>query len=101
MLSHSVFFTLNDSSPEAVEKLVAACRTYLIDHPGTQFFAVGTMAAEYARPVNDRDYHVALHVVFADGASHDLYQQAPRHLTFIDENKSNWKTVRVFDAWVE
>ena len=101
MLSHSVFFSLHDNSPAAVDRLVAACKTYLTDHPGTCFFAAGTLADEYQRPVNDRAFDVALHVVFTDRAAHDAYQQAPRHLKFIEENKANWKQVRVFDAWVE
>ena len=51
-----------------------------------------------ARPVNDRNYDVALHVVFDGRESHDAYQIAPRHLEFIAEGKENWKTVRVFDS---
>jgi hypothetical protein len=101
MLSHSVFFSLHDASPAAVDRLVAACKTYLSGHAGTCFFSVGRLAKECQRPVNDRDFDVALHVVFTDLAVHDAYQQAPRHLKFIEENKANWKQVRVFDAHVE
>ncbi|MGO9108599.1 MAG: Dabb family protein [Thermoguttaceae bacterium] len=101
MLSHSVFFSLHDTSPAAVNRLVAACETYLSDHPGTCFFATGTLAGECQRAVNDRAFDVALHVVFIDLAAHDAYQQAPRHLKFIEENSANWTQVRVFDAWVE
>jgi len=101
MLSHNVFFSLHDNSPAAIDRLVVACKTYLSNHPGTCFFAAGTLADEYQRSVNDRAFDVALLVVFIDGASHDAYQRAPRHLKFIEENKPNWKQVRVFDAWVE
>ena len=101
MLSHNVFFSLHDNSPAAVDRLVAACKTYLNEHPGTCFFAAGTRADELQRPVNDLAFDVALLVVFTDGAAHDAYQQAPRHLRFIEENKANWKQVRVFDSWVE
>jgi hypothetical protein len=101
MLSHSVYFTLNDNSPAAIQRLVTACKTCLSDHPGTVFFTAGTLADEFQRPVNDREFDVALHVVFTDRAAHDAYQQAPRHLKFIEENKANWKQVRVFDAWAE
>ena len=58
---------------------------------GALFFAAGTLADEFQRPVNDRAFDVALHVVFTDRAAHDAYQQAPRHLKFIEENKPNWK----------
>ena len=80
---------------------VAACRKYLTGHAGSVFFAAGTRAANYDRPVNDRDFDVALQVVFADNPSHDRYQRAERHLTFVAENKDNWERVRVFDACVE
>ena len=62
-LAHMVYFTLKDRSPAAVDKLVAACHRYLTDHPGTVYFSVGTLA-DLARPVNDRQFDVALNVVF-------------------------------------
>lgn len=101
MLAHNVFFTLHDDSHEAAETLVAACRKYLKDHPGVVFFAAGRLADELQRPVNDLDFHVALHVVFDGREAHDQYQQAAAHLQFIEEQKHNWKQVRVFDSHVE
>ena len=99
-LSHDVFFSLNDASDGAKSKLVAACQKYLSGHEGTVFFSVGTLAAELQRDVNDRDFDVALHVTFKDKASHDKYQEHPRHKQFIEENAANWKKVRVFDSYV-
>jgi hypothetical protein len=101
VLAHDVFFKLNDASPEARAKLVAACQKYLTGYEGTVYFAVGTLAGELDRPVNDRDYDVALHVYFKDKAAHDRYQEHPRHKQFIEEQQGNWKKVRVFDSWVE
>ncbi|MEW4529718.1 MAG: Dabb family protein [Maioricimonas sp. JB045] len=98
MLAHNVYFTLKDDSPEAAERLVAACHKYLKDHPGVVFFAAGTIAEDLERPVNDRMADVGLHVIFEDRASHDTYQTAQDHLTFIEEQKGNWKQVRVFDS---
>src|SRR5438132_5644787 len=87
MLSHDVYFALKDNSPEAKKKLVAACKKYLTDHPGAVAFAAGTLAEEMKRPVNDRDFDVALHIVFKNKAAHDKYEGAERHLKFIEENK--------------
>ena len=101
MLAHNVYFALKDNSAAAKAKLVAACKKYLSKHPGTVFFAAGTLTEDLNRPVNDRDFDVALHIVFKDRAAHDKYQDAPRHQQFIDENKDNWKKVRVFDSNVE
>jgi hypothetical protein len=98
LLAHNVYFTLNDDSPKAQQQLVAACRQYLKNHPGVVFFAAGTLTPDLTRPVNDRGFHVGLHVVFQDRASHDAYQIAEDHLKFIAENKHNWKQVRVFDS---
>jgi hypothetical protein len=99
-LAHCVYFSLNDNSDEAKQKLAASCKTYLTGHPGTVFFAVGMLSDEYARSVNDRDFDVAWTIVFEDAAAHDEYQKSERHLKFIDENKDNWKKVRVFDSVV-
>ncbi len=101
MLAHNVYFTLTDASDAAKHALVAACKKYLRDHPGVVFFAAGTLQPELERPVNVRDFDVALHVVFDSLAAHDAYQTAPDHLKFIEENKPNWKQVRVFDSHVE
>jgi len=101
MLAHNVYFRLNDNSEKATAELIAACKKYLTGHPGTEFFAVGDLADDCTRPVNDRDFDVALHVVFATKADHYQYQEAPAHLQFIEENKANWRTVRVFDSYVE
>jgi hypothetical protein len=101
VLAHDVYFTLRDASPEAKQKLVDACRHHLAGHEGTVFFAAGVRADELARDVNDQGYDVSLHVYFRDKAAHDVYQDHPRHKQFIAEMNANWKTVRVFDSWVE
>jgi len=100
-LAHNVFFTLNDSTPANRQKLVDACKKYLVNHPGVTYFACGTVCEELDRPVNDRNFDVGLHVVFVDRAAHDVYQTAPDHLKFIAENRETWKQVRVFDTNVE
>jgi len=98
MLGHMGYFALNDNSPAKVDALVAACDKYLSKHPGAVYYAAGTLAKEMKRDVNDRDWDVALHLVFQTKADHDRYADAPRHLQFIQENQANWKKVRVFDS---
>lgn len=98
MLAHMVYFTLNDSSVEAQDQLVAACHELLKPHSGIEFFAAGKLVPDLDRPVNDREFHVALHVVFDSRESHDAYQVADKHNLFIDQNKGNWAKVRVFDS---
>ena len=97
-LSHLVFFTLKDPTDGNVSHLVGECHRYLKNHPGVVSFFAGTLASEYDRPVNDRDFHVCLNVVFDSRASHDTYQTAADHLAFIESNRDSWAQVRVFDA---
>ncbi len=101
MLAHNVFFSLKASSELAKQRLVAACKKYLAPHEGIVFFACGTLAPDLNRPVNDRDFDVALHIIFRSKHDHDRYQEGPLHHRFVDENKENWKRVRVFDSVVE
>jgi len=101
LLAHNVYFSLKDNSPQAKKSLIEACKHYLSDHPGTVWFGVGTLAEELRREVNDRDFDIALHVVFRNQAAQDAYQQAPAHLQFISENRANWTRVRVFDSLIE
>ena len=100
-LSHSVYFSLNDNSDAAKEKLVAACKKYLSGHPGTVSFAVGVLAKDFKQPVNDQDFDVSIQFVFTNKAAQEKYAKSEKHLKFIEENKANWKKVRVFDSYLE
>lgn len=100
-LAHMVYFKLHDSSPAAIERQMAAASKYLTDHPGVELFAIGTRTPDLAREVNDKDFDVALYVVFESRAAHDAYQVHERHKKFIEESKPHWARVRVFDADVE
>lgn len=100
-LVHTVFFTLKDDTPEGRKRLVASCKKYLTDHPGTVFFAVGIRATDIEWTVSDTKYHVVLHLVFESKMAHDEYQESPRHQQFLEENEADWADVRVADAYVE
>lgn len=99
LLIHNVYFTLKEGTAENTQKLTEACHKYLKDHPGVVFFAAGPLVPELDRPVNVRDFHVGLSVVFKNKQAHDDYQVAKSHLQFIEENKPSWGTVRVFDSY--
>ncbi|MFO0823018.1 MAG: Dabb family protein [Gemmataceae bacterium] len=101
LIGHMVYFKLKESTPESKQKLVDACKKYLADHEGVVFFSAGILADSFKREVNDRDWDVALHLVFADKNAHDKYQDHPEHLKFIEENKATWAKVRVFDSEFE
>lgn len=95
-----VFFTLNESTPEARHALVDSCHKYLTNHTGVAYFSAGARGEDFQRPVNDQDFDVALHVVFESREAHDTYQESPRHVEFVAANKASWKAIRVFDSYV-
>jgi hypothetical protein len=97
-LAHMVFFTLKDNSEGSVEQLVKGCQEFLSEHEGTLYFSVGVRAKDMNRDVNDKEFDVALHLVFCDKAAHDKYSTHPRHMKFIEEFQDNWAKVRVFDS---
>jgi hypothetical protein len=99
-LAHMVYFKLKDNSPGSRARLAAACKLFLSNHPGTVYFGTGTLAGDLSREINDRDFDVSLHLVFLSKEAHDRYQEHPRHLKFIEENKDNWEKVRVFDSYL-
>lgn len=100
LISHSVYFSLRDNQEPERLKLVEACRRLLAATPRSVFSSVGILG-DNAAVLNDRDWDVALTVVFADKAALDTYDASPIHKKFIQENRGNWRKVRVFDAYVD
>jgi hypothetical protein len=98
LIGHMVYFKLKDGSAAGRQKMVDACDKYLSKHDGVVFYSAGPIAADFKRDVNVTDWDVALHLVFADKAAHDRYQDHPDHVKFIAENKDGWAAVRVFDS---
>jgi hypothetical protein len=101
LLAHDVYFTLKDNSAAARQKLVDACHKYLSGHEGSENYSAGVLADDLKMSVNDREFDVALHIVFKDKAALEQYLKSERHTKFVDENKDSWSKVRVFDSYVE
>ena len=93
---HDVFFTLEDSSPEACEALASACST-LRDIPGVLHVTAGVRDESQQRSVNRQDFHVGLHVEFDSPAAYDAYGPHPVHQALVEAHKGNFKSVEVFD----
>ena len=101
MLAHDVYFGSRTTRPRPSRSWSSLARSTLRITLAPSGLQSGPLAEEMMRDVNDRDFDVALHVVFKDKASHDQYSRAQRHLKFIEDNKDNWKKVRVFDSYLE
>ncbi|WP_341834107.1 Dabb family protein [Chitinophaga pollutisoli] len=54
--------------------------------------------AETDRPVIDKSYSYCLLTVFNDEAGHDVYQDHPVHLAFIERCNALWDKVVIFDS---
>ena len=97
MVAHNVYFTLKDKSEASRRALVADCHRFLAPIEGMVFYAAGELA-DLKRPVNDREFDVALHCVFVNRAALDKYAVHPEHMAFVEKNKHLWTKVRVFDS---
>ncbi len=100
-IAHMVFFKLKDRTPNGRQKLVAALQRLIATQTGLAHASVGVIGENYEPPVSDRDFDVALHLVFEDKAAHGKYLPHPEHKKFIQENLTAWEKVRVFDSEVQ
>ena len=99
-LAHAVYFTLKDQSAKSREAFIASCEKYLTGHRGAVSFTIGTIAEDVKEPVSDREFDVALHVVFEDKSMLAEYHKSKRHDEFVAENREKFAKVRVFDSYL-
>lgn len=98
MLTHHVLFWLK---PETTEEQKAAFKKGLESLSGVetaQAVYVGTPVTEINRPVVDTTYSFSLLVIFNDLAGHDVYQTHPVHKAFLENFKTWWDKVVIYDA---
>lgn len=93
------FWPREGGTTDDAERLAQGCRTHLTNIPGVLRLEVGFPAGT-GRDVVDNSYAVALLVEFADAAGHDVYQDHPDHLRFIEECSRYWSRVQVYDSVV-
>ncbi len=95
-LVHDVFFRLADPSEANIAGLIRACES-LREVPTVLDLATGARHPEMTREVNQTDYHVGLHVVFADRAGLEAYIVHPVHQALLQQYAEHFENVRVFD----
>jgi hypothetical protein len=104
MLLHSTYFNLGTSNTSGiVEAYMAEARQYLSESIGMISFWIGTRAEDMTRPQNDLQYDIAMHQLFKDEASFNLYNanDSAHNQFVIDVNR--WvpgTTRRVLDSYV-
>lgn len=98
MLVHSVFFWLKPDLTEAQRADFRRGVESLVGIKSAEKVYVGIPAKTAKRPVVDASYSVALTVVCRDVAAHDAYQVDPIHLKFVEQFKTFWTRVQIYDA---
>ncbi len=95
---HMVYFWLRDEGDARQREHIAqGCHEYLSGIPGVLRLTVG-FPAHTPRDIVDNSYGVALLVEFADAQAHDIYQEHPDHLRFIEVCGPSWSRVQVYDS---
>lgn len=98
MLVHTVYFWLK---PDLTAQQRAVFRKGVESLSGIKSvdkLYVGTPAKTVKRPIIDDSYSFALTVILKDVAAHDAYQVDPIHLEFINQCKTFWQRVQIYDA---
>ena len=98
MLVHTVYFWLK---PELTAAQRADFRRGVESLSGVKSVEkvyVGTPAATEKRPVIDDSYSVGLTVLCKDIAAQNAYQIDPIHLQFVEQFKTFWTRVQIYDA---
>ncbi|MFZ5941302.1 MAG: Dabb family protein [Bacteroidota bacterium] len=94
---HSVYFRMHGALSAEQKAAFEVGLEKLGTIPVIRNFYYGTPAGT-GREVVDNDYDYAWIVHFGSAADHDIYQDHPIHLEFIDKYGDLWKEVKVFDV---
>ena len=91
MLTHQVFYTVNQKNPNAVSEIIRWSSFYLANIPEVLSFNVG-VPVESHRAVMDGGikYDVAMTFNFASPETEKRYQADPRHLAYVKMVLRGW-----------
>ena len=97
MLAHHVLFWLKaDTTAEQKEAFKKGLES-LAEIENINTLHIGT-PAPIERPVVDVTYTFSLLLIFPDMAAHDVYQVHPIHKAFLDQFRSFFEKVIIYDA---
>ncbi len=95
---HTVYFWLNDKVTDDQRAAFVKGVEALSEIAGVRECRVGSASIPSERAVVDDSFDVSLHTLFDTSADHDAYQVDADHDAFIDEFKSLWSKVVVYDS---
>jgi hypothetical protein len=97
--SHQVYFWLNNPGDQADREAFENAIDDLLRIPEIKAFHIGIPSEATAdRGVVDASYTYSLLVFFDDENGHDIYQDHPIHLKFVEDNHHLWHRVVVYDS---
>jgi hypothetical protein len=96
-LVHTVYFWLNEDVDEASAKNFEQGVGRLEEVPSVKRMFFGPAATTPTRGVTDNSFDYALVLWFDDVAGHDIYQEHPIHLKFVEEQEAKFMRVQVYD----
>lgn len=96
-LAHTVYFWLKDGTSQKEENEFRQGLKKLGGVPSLQTYYWGKPAPTEDRGVIDNSYHYAINSFFNSIKDHDIYQEHPLHLEFIENHKHIWEKVVVYD----
>jgi len=99
-MQHHVYFWLKEEFQSDEEKAAfeaALTKLNTIENIGA-LKGFGKPAATAPRPVIDSSYDYCLYQSFDSMEQHDIYQEHPTHIEFIEGNKHRWEKVLVMDS---
>ncbi len=93
---HVLFWLKNPSSKEDYNKLLEGLNS-LKSIDVVKTVQVGKPASTN-RPVIDTSYQFSLLLIFDSLEDHDIYQDHPIHLEFVEQYSSLWSKVLIYDS---
>ncbi|NQU87578.1 MAG: Dabb family protein [Mariniphaga sp.] len=97
-LMHHVFFWLKEPKNEKARAQFEKGLEQLLKIETIQLSHIGVPASTESRDVVDNSYSYSYMVMFKDQEAHDIYQEHPLHLKFIEQNSMLWEKVIVYDT---
>lgn len=98
MLNHTVIFWLKKELSDQDKKIFHHELEKLGMIESVHQLFIGSPASTTNRPVIDNSYDYCLTVILEGISAHDIYQQDPIHLKFIENCAHMWDKVKIYDA---
>ena len=98
MLNHTVIFWLKKELSDQDKKIFHHELEKLGMIESIHQLFIGSPASTTNRPVIDNSYDYCLTVILEGISAHDIYQQDPIHLKFIENCAHMWDKVKIYDA---